>query len=167
MADQPSPQSSSSTNGLTLEALMERQDLIKSQIAREICGVQDCIQNLTAEMANEVKEYTAQQVHSSEEIFQDIDSLQHVINDLGASQAQMQKLFACFSGNLSSILQDEQANADRNKLPVPQSSSPSSSSRSFTTPPAFSMAQAFNREGYSTTTTSIPNTIPNSPVSCF
>ena len=147
MADQTLSQSFSSSGGETLEALKERQKSIKVEILTDINSVQESILNLTTEMANEVKEYTTDMIHSSENVFQDVESLRSVITELGASQISMQKLFASFSGNLSSILLGEQTTADNSSDSAPESSTPTNLSRSFSTPLAFSMAQDFNREG--------------------
>jgi hypothetical protein len=130
-----------------LEDLMKRQNVIKYQIAAEIEQVQINIHELTTEMANEVKDHSTLQVQSGEASFRDVESLQLAITDLGASHIQMQQLFASFSGNFSSILTDEQADIAKIKRTSTQCDSPTSASGSFSTPPAFSMAQELNREG--------------------
>lgn len=133
---------------VSLVELTERQNLIKEQINSEIAHVQKSIQNLTSEMANEVKEYTTIQVLSNEDIFQDIEKLQNVITDLGTSQTQIQQLFANFSGGLSSILLNDRPIHANDETTALHTLSPQSSKfRAFSTPPAFSMAQDFNREG--------------------
>jgi hypothetical protein len=132
-----------------LEALEERQAMLKEQITADISAVQSSIHDLTVEMIEDIKEYTRLEIHSCNDVFQDILTQQKAINDLQESHRVMQQLFASFSSHLSTALADDEPDEDERKSQTAPAaiSSPASSTKSFSTPLAFSMAHEFEREG--------------------
>ena len=130
-----------------LEALEERQAMLKEQITADISAVQSSIRDLTVEMIEDIKEYTRLEIHSCNDVFQDILTQQKAINDLQESHRVMQQLFASFSSHLSTALADDEPDEDERETAPAAISSPASSTKSFSTPLAFSMVHEFEREG--------------------
>ena len=138
--------SSQSKSDYALQNLKDRQTVIKEQISAELIEVQRVIHLLTAEMIEDIGEYTNIQVQSCDDIFREIDRVQRDVLDLSASHGDMKQLFSNFSSHFTSILQGEIAET----CPLtdsPHIASPSTVAATFATSSSFSEIQDSAVEG--------------------